>query len=99
MLRKKLLRNNQKYGEMKEAKKKKETEKRNKRRRKNNRNYRWKTLQHTSQIWHLLNNGKLIKFTISYQLKLLGQVVIYHDIRAGNPKFEPCLHSTSYLKS
>ena len=26
-------------------------------------------------------------------------MVIYHGIKADGPKFKPCLHSTSYLKS
>ena len=40
---------------------------------------------------------KISRFTISYHLKLLGLVVIYHGIRASGPKFKTCLHSTSYL--
>ena len=40
---------------------------------------------------------KISKLTISYHLKLLGLVVIYHGIRASGPKFKTCLHSTSYL--
>ena len=35
---------------------------------------------------------------ISYQFKLLGQRVVYHDIKIGVLKFESYLHSTSHLK-
>ena len=41
----------------------------------------------------------MIKFTHYYQLKLLGDEIIYHGIRLGDPKFKPCLHSTSHLKN
>lgn len=30
---------------------------------------------------------------------LLGQIVIYHDIRAIDPKFELCFHSIFFLKN
>jgi hypothetical protein len=41
----------------------------------------------------------MIKFTISYLVKHLYDLVIYLNIRANEPKFEPCLGFTSHLKN
>ena len=41
----------------------------------------------------------MIKFIISYQVKLLYDLVIYDNIRADESKFKPCLGFTSRLKN
>ena len=40
----------------------------------------------------------MIKFIISKLFKLLGQVVIYHNIRGGL-EFKPCLYCIYHLKN
>ena len=37
----------------------------------------------------------MIKFIFPKKFKLLGQLVIYHDIKAGGSEFDHCLHSTT----
>ena len=39
----------------------------------------------------------MIKFTISYELKFLGQLSIYHGIRAGGHQFKVQTLSSLYM--
>ena len=69
------------------------------------RQYWWLLCKHKGELPSLVRTIHIIIVTImfslgkiSYQFKLLGQRVVYHDIKIGVIKFESYLHSTSHLK-